>query len=393
MRLSALSKQHKINNFLHYNILNNMRLIRKNIWVIIIGFIIIGFVIITISLTSVRATDHDMQSISQKIVKTSIVEPKRFAVSEEYAGFVRGTDQAVITTKITGRVTNILKKEGDTVKKGEVIAYIDADEIVAQSQSAQQTINALQKNLTDTKKYYSQKVDEAKDNDATKEEVKSAKRLRDLQMQSVQVEIVSAQGAQRVAQSYAQETTIRAPFDGVVTRVFQEIGQVVSPATPICEVANQSELSVEIFVSDDAVPFIAKEDLVTVFCGNDHTKCQGKIMAISPVSEMNAHKSLVRVQFSKDDPLIHLGQYVTINLPITDDVSDRIIVPEQSIIAKYDEKFVFILIEGVAVERKVSIGHVQSGMVEIIAGLESGDELIIEGVYGLRNNDAVTLYE
>ncbi len=370
-----------------------MKILKQNAWIVSIGIVIIGCVGIAVSLKSVGATETNIEAVHSKSVKAIVAKPTNFSASEEYAGFVRGTDQAVITTKITGRIKNIIKREGDIVKKGDPIAVIDANELVAQSYSAQQTIDALQKNLDDTKKYYSQKVDEVKDGGATKEEIQSAKRLRDLQIQAVQTEIVGAQGSLHVAQSLTQETIVRAPFDGIVTRVFQETGQVVSPATPICEVASQSDLSVEIFVSDDIVSYIKKGDVVNAICGNDYEECQGEIIAVSPVSEMNAHKSLVRVQFLKEDPSIYLGQYVKVHFPITDNISNKIIVPEKSIIAKYDEKFVFVVKDGLALERRVVIGHIQSGMVEIVVGITPGDEVIVEGMYDLRNNDVVTLYE
>ena len=222
-----------------------MEIIKRNKSFILTSFLIFGLCCGAVLFFSAKAMDSGLAG-DTKPVKSIIIEPQQFSASQEYGGFVRGIDQAVLMTKINGRITKIAKKEGEFVKKGEVIVLLSADEITAQLQGAQQSIEAFEKTLDDTEKYYDQKVDEAKDNNASKEEVQSAKRLRDLQVRAAKTELVNAQGSLGIAQSYAKETSVRAPFNGVITRVFQEVGQVAGPTTPICEIAGQAELSMEV---------------------------------------------------------------------------------------------------------------------------------------------------
>jgi RND family efflux transporter MFP subunit len=361
-------------------------------WLIGLGVVIGGGIMYAGLSLITRNTQAETNAINEKGVKVMMVSAKPFAAEGEYAGFVRGIDQAMVTTKINGRILSLNKREGDWVRKGEVLAVLSADELAAQTQSARDSITALQNTLQDTKKYYSQKVDEAKDNNATKEEVQSAKRMRDLQMQSVQTQIVNAQGSLKVAQSYAGETIVRAPFSGVVTRVFQEVGQVVGPTAPICEVADATQLSVEMFVSQMVAEQLKKGDKISLLCGEEKKECQGMIDAISPISEANAQKSLVRIRFVAKDPLVYLGQYVIAKLAMSDD-SIKIVVPEQAIISKYNEKFVFVAEAGLAKERKIVTGQSHSGLVAVSSGLAEGEQLIVEGMYALRNNDNVKTHE
>lgn len=357
------------------------------------GLLGAGILAMTAHLMTVRAVSTETSLEHLKPVNVIVVGERRFSASQEYGGFIRGMDQAVLTTKISGRITKIIKKEGEFVKKGEVIATLSADEITAQSQGAQQSITALEKTLENTKKYYNQKIDEIKDKNATKEEVQSAKRLRDLQVQTVKTEIVAAQGSLAVAQGYAEETSLRAPFTGVITRVFQEVGQVVGPTASICEIASQEKLSVEVFVSQVVMAQISKGESVDAFCGDDRKACQGTIESISPASEMNAQKSLVRILFAEKSSLISLGQYVSVRFPVSDAVQNRIVIPEESIIARYDEKFVFIAEGDIANERKVALGQIQDGMVEILSGVNIGEHLITKGTGDIRNNDKIKIYE
>lgn len=329
---------------------------------------------------------------SEKSVRVEKIIATHFVPASEYAGFVRGADQSTLTTKINGRILSLNRQEGDLVKKGEVIAILSAEELSAQVDGARKTINELRQTLKDTEKYYDQKVDEAKDNGATDEEISSAKKMRDLQMQSVKTEIVNAEGSLRVAQSYQGETIVRAPFGGVITRVFQEIGQVVGPTAPICELANSAQLTVEMFVSQETAAQIKKGEKVDLLCGDEKKDCQAIVVAVSPISEANAQKALVRMYFSKDDANVHLGQYVVAKLA-NDAMEQKIVLPESAILAKYNEKFVFVVEDGLAKERIVSVGQAQDGKMEIVSGLSSGEQVVVDGAYALRNNDKIKIYE
>ncbi len=365
---------------------------KNHTWLIGLGVVIGGGAIYAGLLLVAHTTQAETSAANEKSVKVMTVASKSFAAEGEYAGFVRGVNQAMVTTKINGRILSLNKREGDWARKGEVLAVLSADELAAQSQSAKDSIAALQNTLDSTQSYYKQKVNEAKKGSATKEEVQSAKRMRDLQMQSVQTQIVSAQGALKVAQSYAGETIVRAPFAGVVTRVFQEVGQVVGPTSPICEIADATQLSVEIFVSQTVAEQLKKSEKISLLCGEEKKECQGVVDAISPISEANAQKALVRIRFAAKDPLIYLGQYVTAKLAMQEE-SVKLVVPEQAIIAKYNEKFVFVVETGLAKERPVEIGQSQNGMVAVSDGLTAGEQVVVEGMYAIRNNDNVKIHE
>lgn len=343
-------------------------------------------------LFSVKATDMVLKNENIKTVKVETAKVGNFQAFNEYGGFVRGEKQASLAPKISGRLVSVLKNEGDRVKKGETIAILNADEIVAQSQTAKQTIDALYENLNKTEKYYKQKVDEAKEGEANKEEIKSAKRLRDLQAQEVETEITRAKGGLNEIQSLVKEAIIRAPFDGVITRVSGEAGQLVGPSVAVCEVADDSQLVVEVFVSRDVLMQLNKNQKIKALCGDEQKECQGEIIVLGVIGENNGQKALVKVAFEKSDPKIYLGQYVSLQL--SDDIkNNQLVISEKSIIAKYDEKFVFVEKDGSVKEKKVSLGKMANGKVEILSGIFEDEKVVIEGVNKLRDGDSVEIYE
>jgi RND family efflux transporter MFP subunit len=368
-------------------IVNNYKGIIGGVIFVIGGAIYIGFIL------SLKASDDKIEKTNKKSVKTVIVSAGTSGAFGEYAGFVRGVDQAILTTKINGRILSLNKKEGERVKKGEILAVLSADELTAQIRGAKNTILELEKTLKDTRKYYNQKVDEAKDSGASDEEIQSAKKMRDLQIQSMETEIVSARGSLQVAQSYQGETVVKAPFGGVVAKVFQEVGQVVGPTMPIFEIANDTQYIVELFVSQSVVKQLNKGDVISLICGDKKEVCQGKIDFIGPISPANGQKSLVQISFSDKDPAIYLGQYVEARLVTSNKEQSWIVIPEEAVISKYNEKFVFVVEDNLAKERKIKIGQFYDGMVIVESGLSQGEKLIVKGMYLIRNNDKVDIYE
>jgi RND family efflux transporter MFP subunit len=340
----------------------------------------------------VRADEENIENKNIKAVKVESVKLEKFQNFNEYSGFIKGESQTSLAPKINGRLVSILKNEGDRVKKGETIAILNADEIVSQSQTIKQTINALYKNLDQTEKYYKQKVDEAKDGTASNEEIKSAKRLRDLQAQAVETEIIRMQGGFNEVQSLVKETIIRAPFDGVITKIFGEVGQLTGPTTPVCEVADDSQLVVEVFVPREILSQLAKKQKVQALCGDMKKECQGEIDTLGVITQSNGQKALAKVVFEKNNPEIYLGQYVILQLA-NEVVNNQVVINEKSIISKYDEKFVFVEMDGKVQERKIYLGNLQNGKAEVLTGITQGEKIVIEGMNKLRDGDNVKVYE
>jgi len=389
MKSCELLELLRINNFLGFE---NMKLMTKNKLIITLALIFFILGAVVFSFFSVKARDESVESDNIKTVKIKTVELEDFQASIEYSGFIQGEKQVMLAPKINGRILSVLKSDGDTVKKGEIIAILSADEIKAQSSTAQQTIEALNENLSQTERYYKQKVSEAKDNKATSEEVQSAKRLRDLQVKLVEKEIIRARGGLGEVQSLIKETIVRAPFDGVITKFVGEIGQLVGPTVPVCEIADDKNIVAEVFVNRDVLLQIHKGQKVKAFCGDNKKECFGEVKSVGAISESNAQKGLVRVIFEKNNPEVYLGQYVILQLPNSKD-DKKIILDEKLIISRYDETFVFILENDFASERKVKLGKFQDGKVEVLEGISLGEKIITDGLNKIRNNEKVKIYE
>ncbi|MFA5986948.1 MAG: efflux RND transporter periplasmic adaptor subunit [Parcubacteria group bacterium] len=337
------------------------------------------------------------QSAEEKAypVKAIVATAGAFVPQGMYGGFVQGREQSIVSPKINGRLVEMKKHDGDVVHKGDTIALLSADELTQQVLGAQEMISSLGDTLQDTKKYYGQKIDETKSDDTSKEAISSAKKLRTLQMQNVQNGIVEAQSNLRVAQSLAKETIVRAPFDGVIIRTFQDDGQIVGSTTPIFEIADRTEMKVEIFVAQDVMQSLEIGDPVAISSDESDESEEffaGTVTAVGLRAQSSGQQARITVRV--DDPThVQLGQYVTVRLPQDDVRDDVIMVPENAIVQKYDDMFVFVVEDDVAVQKKVTLGATGDDMVEIASGISAGDRVIVEGMYTIKDRYHVHIYE
>lgn len=366
--------------------------IRNNISIILVGLILIlgmgGLFFWKVNANE----DSPSTDASIKRVKAEKVGQSEWQSFDNYGGFVKGENESELAPKVNGRIISIKKEEGEKVKKGEALVFLNIDEINAQAQTVNKTIEALYKNLEQTERYYKQKVDEAKDNKASSEEIKSAKRMRDLQAQSLETEITQAKGSLGEVRVLLQESIIRAPFDGVIIGIDGEVGQLVSPTSSVIKIADDNNLVIEIFVSQDVLKNIELDQEIRAFDNKDKKDYVGKVDIKGVVSGASGQKALLRINFDKNTQDIYLGQYLDLNLPISREVS-AVVIDEKSIVAKYNQKFVYKIETGVVKKTEIEIGKIKNGQVEVIKGIEAGDVIITEGLSGLRNNDKVEIYE
>lgn len=358
--------------------------------ILVVLIVVVGFVSL-FSLKQSRAA----QEMGEKRypVKTIRVQSEKFVPYGEYGGFVQGKNQSIISSKINGRLVEMKKNDGDIVQKGEIVAVLSADELTQQVINAQNMISSLEHTLSDTKEYYEQKIDESKDDDASKEAISSAKKLRSLQVQNVQNSIIEAQGNLQLAQNYAKETVVRAPFSGVIVRTFQESGQIVGPELPLFEIADVSELQIEVLVGQDVMQDLSVNAHVDILMDGSQEVLVGTITSIGERAQSNAQQARITVKIEEKLDVLQIGQYVTVRLPRNMFYDDAMVIPESAVIQKYDEKFVFVVQNDRAIMRKIEFDGIYDGKVVITSGIEPGENVVIEGMHTARDQYFVEIYE
>ncbi|NTW15109.1 MAG: efflux RND transporter periplasmic adaptor subunit [Candidatus Moranbacteria bacterium] len=373
-------------------------------------FFVIPAAAIVVGYLTLRKTEAEsVPVVASKQVRTETLSPAPFRPSRDVSGFVTGARQADVAPKVGGYVVKLLKEEGDTVRAGETLAILDGSDQRAMLESAGISLDAAKNALSASDDFYDQKVDEAeaslhkaedayesgdlssRDLSIAKEAVTSAKRMRDAQHAAAKAEVGAAYGGSLVAGAAVADATITAPFSGVVTNRFVQLGAFVGPGMPLFTVASTESLETRLSVPGDVATAIAKGDTVSVRSETGSDPVSGSVVSIARAVGISSQSTIVRVGIPADAGGSLLpGRFVTVTLS-SGAARETVSVPETAIIHLYDDTFVAAVENDTVSFRKVVLGESVADRREIRSGIDAGTEVVVEGAYALRDGDRVTV--
>ncbi|HBI34213.1 MAG TPA: hypothetical protein DEA43_04720 [Candidatus Moranbacteria bacterium] len=353
-----------------------------------------AIVIITITTILLLKTpgNADQNTKTAQAIKVTTAKEATKSTPLEISGFVRGENRAEIAPMTSGKILRILKNEGDFVKKGEVLATIEVNQADAQVSAAQASVNALEKTLADSKKYYDQLVDQTKDNSSSSnEEIKSAKRARDLQIQAAKSQLISAQGALKIAQSSKNNSIVTAPFSGTIIAISAREGGFANFSMPIMSISTQNSKEIETYVSAANARDIKVGTIATMRAANGQP-ISGAVTAVSAGSDAQSLKTLIRIHIDDSSGTIYLGDFLRGEILIPK-LQDAVSIPRSAILSRGGDQIVFVVDDdNIAREKSVTIGFESDGMIDVISGIEENEKVVIEGQQYLINGSITKTY-
>ena len=327
------------------------------------------------------------------------------------SGYVTARRQATVSSKVTGKVTEVMIEEGKRVAAGQILAKLDASNVNANLKLAEAQLQSTSSALGET----SARVEEAEldlkrvsalatggissqaELDRAQAEVKSLKAR--LSRQQVEVSVAEKQVA--LWQQQIDDTTIRAPFAGVVVSKNAQPGEMISPMsagggftrTGICTIVDMESLEIENDVNESFINRVTEGQAVeATLDAYPEWKIPCKVIAIIPTADRQKATVKVRVGFEKLDPRIlpEMGVKVAFRGAGEVQVASLGITIPKSAARKQDGRDVVWVVQNGRVERRaVTLGMSRNDEVTVAAGLASGERIVVEGPGTLANGDLV----
>ncbi len=273
----------------------------------------------------------------------------------EVVGTLQAAERAAIAAKVTGIITRIPVVLGSTVKTGDLLVAISAEEIAARFNQAEAQLAQARRNL-DREQNLLQK------NAATADTVKSMQDLHAI-----------AQAGYREAKAMLGYTTITAPFDGVVTQKMVNNGDLAMPGTILLQLENSRKLQVRTAVPESLALRLHSGDVLTVVLDTAEVVTQGTIAEIAPAADPNSRTAAMILDLPAD-PNLRTGQFARVHLPGNN--SKTLVIPTSSIVPSGQMDRVFVVAGDRARLRLVRTGRVLDGLTEILSGLNPGETVV-----------------
>lgn len=289
-------------------------------------------------------------------VEVMTVTAQEAPLQTEVVGTVQPVDRAEIAAKVTGTIEKIPVVLGSQVKEGDLLVKIIAGEISAKVIQAQAQLEQARRNLEREKKLLEK-------NAATAENVKSLEEAFRI-----------AEAAHREANVMLSYTTITAPFDGQITSKNANVGDLATPGLPLLQLEDNRKLQVVTSVPEALVLEISPGDILPIQIPAAELDIHGKVAEIAPAADPLSRTAEVKIDI-EEKVRLRSGQFARVALP--GPKKDSLFVPASAVHVFGQMKRLFIIRKNTVQLRLIRTGMERDGQVEILAGLEPGETIII----------------
>lgn len=276
-----------------------------------------------------------------------------------------------LMAKVRGSITEILVTEGDRVQEGDVLARIEDDDYKISLERAEAAYSLAQADYERDKKVHAKGA------------------IPTAQLEAKQTALQTAKADLDNAKLQLSRCTITAPISGVINRIDAEIGLLMSIGDPILQVLKIDKVKAVVGIPESdvaAVRSIQTAEL-TIKALNDLV-VTGKMHFLSSAPDSLARSYRMELELDNSDNLILPGMFIRA-LIIKKEIKNALAVPFYSIITRNDTHSLFVEKDGLVEKRIVETGIMEKWMVEITAGLQSGDMVIIEGQRDVEDGQKV----
>lgn len=319
------------------------------------------------------------------LVSIAKVQTQSIEVIEEAVGTLEGLIDPTVTAEVSARVIKVYVSVGQTVKKGEQIALLDALDFSLQSQEAQAEVARIEVLLANQKNTVERNQTLVNKNFISKNALDDATAQQNAlkqQLQAAKIRVASAS-------STSAKTRIFAPADGKIEKKIVDSGEFVRIGDPIVQIIGNQKLRAHIPFPESIATKIKPGLEIKLSTPISDTIFTTTVKEIKPLV-MADNRSVDVIADISNQPDWQAGASVNAQL-ILSKKEGVLMVPEQSVILRPAGEVVYVIQNNIAQQRIIQTGERQSGWVEISNGLEPGLEVAVDGAAYLTDNAKVKI--
>ncbi len=330
--------------------------------------------------TMVRAGESFVpppESVTSTTAQSAEWEAVRTAV-----GTVVAAQGVTLGAEVTGRVSEIAFESGATVKRGAVLVRLDTSAEEAQLAAAAADAELARSTLERARRLRRGEANAQADLDAAEAHAKQA------------------EATVANLRAVIAKKTIRAPFDGRISIRQVDLGQIVSPGTPIASLQAVSPIHADFWLPQQALRDLERGERVRLHTDTFPSAAwEGEVTTVNPEVDAATRNVRVRATFRNDDGRLRPGMFASVEVLSTEKRHVLTIPATAVLYAPYGDS-VFAIEEqkgaggkprAVARQKFVRLGERRGDLVEVVSGLEAGETVVSSGGFKLRNGSAVAV--
>jgi membrane fusion protein, multidrug efflux system len=307
-------------------------------------------------------------------VAVAPVRSERLSQKLEALGNARANESVDISSKTSNVVTEVMFRDGERVKRGQLLVQLDDAQTRADVAAAEAAVAESERLFNRSR------------------ELLATEALSKAQFDQLEATLKANRAKLAAANARLADTVIRAPFSGRVGLRRVSVGTLISPGDVITTLDDTSVIKLDFSVPENFLATmregLAVRATAPALAGRSFT---GKVASIDSRVDMNSRAVTVRALLANEDGALRPGMFL--NVALANDERESLTIPEQALTPEAERQFVFVVNDGKAQRREVRIGARRPGTVEVVAGLAAGERVIVEGTQKVRDGAPVRATE
>ncbi len=347
----------------------------KKVLYIIIPLALIAIVVIKLKSNKEIVKDKVYQYDKEQAIHVQVDTIKSELIGAEfaYSGTFEPNKETKLSAEIQGKINDVLVEVGTFVTKGQSLIQLDNSLLKLQLQSAEVQVEGLE---ADVKRFTV---------------LANADAVQGVQLEKAELGLKSAKVQRATLLEQISKTTIKAPFNGVVTAKLTEEGAFAAPGVPLLQITDISVLKFTVNVSEnDLSSFQLNQTFSINADAYSDVLLSGKATMIGSKANMGSSFPVQFIVSNTSDLKIKSGMFGKVNLK-SENQKTGIIIPASAIVGSSSQPQVYKVKNGKAVLNSISIAQKIKNKTVVAKGLEEGDVIVTNGFINLFDNANVTV--
>eukprot|EP01034_Spumella_vulgaris_P033745 gene33745-41631_t len=316
------------------------------------------------------------------------IDARALSLSLPLSGSLAPISQATIKAKVSGEVRETTVREGMAVTQGQVLARLDQADLQARLTQQQAMLDEAQAKLAMASRNHANSQALLKQNyisstsyDTTANGVELAR-----------ANVKSASAMVDLARIALNDSVIRAPMSGVVSKRHVQAGEKVAPDMPVYTIVNLAELTLEAQVPTSEIPRVKAGQDVAFRVDGFQREFHGKVARINPTAEAGSRAMLVYISVDNKDGALLGGMFAKGNI-VTERTAVMPLVPVEALRSDGGRQVVYKVDQGKVVAQPVTLGlrNDDTGYAEVTEGLQAGTQVIVARLDAVKPGARVKL--
>lgn len=320
-----------------------------------------------------KAEANDEEKEVEPAIPVEAVAIVRGRIANYFSGPValETESDALVVAKASGIVKSIAVEEGQAVRTGQVLAVLENEQETHQLAQAEALLKQYQADYDRNKELFTKNLISAEINDKSQFMVEAQK------------------ATWRLAKLQKDNTTIRAPFSGIVAERQIKVGNMITVNTGAFRIVNFETLK--------AIMYVPEIELAKLEVGQPATlrldalpgmSYDSEVTLISPIVDPRTGTVKVTVDIVNADGRLKPGMFGRVEI-LHEIHEQALLLPKEAVLAEDSVPRVYVVSDSLALRRDVTLGMINTLSYEILAGLEEGDLVVTTGQIGLKDSSRV----